>query len=81
MNQCAVLVRDWTETLARITAKRIDAEEKQHHTTRQLQDKHISRIGDEIHHERHSEARKQSIYYVAQRCTETCNQAVDTAFV
>ena len=64
-----------------VWAVAVDAEDKQKNASAYLKQKSVALVVDEIHYETHSESSEQSIYDVADRCRNACNEAIPTPFV
>ena len=68
-----------TNGLDRITAKRINSEDKQHNASQQLQIENI--FIDIIKNKTHPVSGKKRIGNIAQRSSQTCHKAIPTSFV
>ena len=73
--------RSRADGFRRIATVSVPSEKEEHDTARHLQVEHVVFVFNEVYHETHSESRNQSIYDVAESCSDSCDEAIPAPFV
>ena len=81
MYQCSLLSSAAVHILSWVRAEWVDAEQQKHYTSKNLKEKLILAVADQVHNKTHSQASKQGIDDIACSSTDARYKTLPTTFI